>query len=46
MVDGSRIALESEGDQIQAKEAYNHAMNGDSLSPDLKAFIQARISSI
>lgn len=42
---GLGVALESNGENESAKEAYSHAMNSDKLNPELKAFLDERLSS-
>lgn len=43
---GLGIALESQGEESEAKEAYLHANNASGLSPELRAFVQTRINNI
>lgn len=43
---GLAIALESQGDPSEAKEAYVRAQNTAGLNPELRAYVQKRIDSI
>lgn len=43
---GLAIALESQGNESEAREAYMHANNGAGLNPELRAFVQTKINSI